>query len=626
MIPILFSATETQFDTQGLGALTDAISCIATEERNGMFELTMQYPMSGIHFEDITDRCIIYAIPSPYRLPQPFRVYRITKPMNGIVTVYAQHLTYDLSGVPLNPFTAANAPDAMAGLQSNAAVDSPFMFWTDKDTVAQFSVSVPSATRAVLGGQTGSILDVYSGEYEWDKYTVKLHGQRGQDNGVVIRYGKNLTDIEQDRNISNVATGIYPYWKGSDDTLVTCEPKVVPAPGTYDFTRVVPVDFSQDFEEQPTPQQLQERAEQYVQANKIGVPTVSIKASFVQLEQTEEYKDLALLEKCDLCDTVTIQFEALGVDAKAEIVKIETDVLLERYNSVEIGDARTNIADTIAGQQQEIKKRPTASDVESIAQGITSTILGAKGGAVRLLDTNNDGEPDTLYVADNPDPALAKKVWRINYEGWGASAKGYNGPFTVAATLEQGLYADFMTAGTLNAALVKVINLIADHLVSNSGTYSMEGWAASMLWKDGVNYRARTYVTDNSEGNSIGLFQVFSGSTDEEGNLKDGARLSQFQPNYLEVGSDGKGNFSGQIKAGTIDTDQGASIGGGMSVNELLSAKGGAEIGGYADINGPLYLNSAQIRPGPNQNLLTVDWILVPTSDGGTCWALASRA
>jgi phage minor structural protein len=555
MIPILFPATETMFDTQGLGALTDAISCLVTEERNGMFELTMQYPMSGIHFEDITDRSIIYAIPSPYRLPQPFRVYRITKPMNGIVTVYAQHLTYDLSGVPLNPFTAANAPDAMAGLQSNAAVDSPFMFWTDKDTVAQFSVNIPSATRAVLGGQTGSILDVYGGEYEWDKYTVKLHGQRGQDNGVVIRYGKNLTDIEQDRNISNVATGIYPYWKGSDDTLVTCEPKVVPAPGTYDFTRVVPVDFSQDFEEQPTPQQLQERAEQYVQANKIGVPTVSIKASFVQLEQTEEYKDLALLERCDLCDTVTIQFEALGVDAKAEIVKIETNVLLERYNSVEIGDSRTNIADTIAGQQQEIQKRPTASDVESIAQGITSTILGAKGGAVRLLDTNNDGEPDTLYIADNPDPALAKKVWRFNYEGWGASANGYNGPFTVAATLEQGLYADFMTAGTLNAALVKVVNLIADHVKSQSSGNTMEIDAASFELSAGSNLRASITASPAGSANSNGLIKLYYGTVDASGKMGSDARMCDIQPSYIKIGATSNGGCVGTLETNMVDTE-----------------------------------------------------------------------
>lgn len=483
MKPILFPSTATEFKTQGLGALSDAISCYVTEERNGEYELEMEYPVDGIHFSEIAKRCILLAIPSPYRLPQPFRIYRITKPLNGVCTIYAQHISYDLSKTPLNPFTAANAPAAMNGLSANAAISSEFTFWTDKTTVANFAVTVPSKTRSVLGGQTGSILDVYGGEYEWDNFTVKLHNQRGNDSGVVIRYGKNLTDLEQDENISNVLTGIYPYWTDTDGNLVVCDPKIVNAPGTYDFQAVDPVDFSQDFDEQPTPAQLKARAESYVQANNIGIPVVSISVSFVQLEQTEEYKDLALLEKCDLCDTVTVQFEKLGVNAKAKIVKIVTDVLLERYDSVEIGDARTNIADTISDQQQEIQKRPTSSVVENIASQITAAILGAKGGAVRLLDTNNDDVPDTLYIADNPDPTQAQKVWRFNYEGWGASKTGYNGPFTIAAGIEDGLYADFITAGTLNCALLNVINLVAQgvelygNFRTTNGNFFTELWA-----------------------------------------------------------------------------------------------------------------------------------------------------
>ena len=182
MIPVLFPATATEWATQGLGALSDAISCTVIEERNGIFELEMQYPMSGVHFDEMQNRCIILAIPSPYRAAQPFRIYRITKPLDGICTVYAQHVSYDLSGIPLNPFSAGSAPAAMAGLQSNAEGGSPFAFWTDKSTTANFAVTVPSSTRSVLGGQTGSILDVYGGEYAWDGYTVRLYNQRGQGN------------------------------------------------------------------------------------------------------------------------------------------------------------------------------------------------------------------------------------------------------------------------------------------------------------------------------------------------------------------------------------------------------------------------------------------------------------
>ena len=549
MKPILFPSTATEFTTQGLGVLTDAISCTVTEERNGAFELTMQYPDTGVHFGEITDRCIIYAIPSPYREPQPFRIYRITRPMDGIIMVYAQHITYDLSGVPLNPFTAVNAPDALSKLSLNAAVDSPFTFWTDKSTVASFAVSTPSSTRSVLGGSSGSILDVYGGEYEWDGFTVRLYGHRGYDNGVVISYGKNLTDIEQDRNISNVATGIYPYWTNAEGALVTCDPKIVNAPGTYDFTRVVPVDFSNDFEGQPTPAQLRERAEKYVEDNKIGIPKTSITASFVQLEQFTEYEDLALLEKCDLCDTVTIRYPQLGVEAKAEIVKIETDVLLERYNSVEIGDVRTNIADTIVGQQQEIKQKPSETYLREAVLALTETILGASGGAVRLLDTNNDGMPDTLYIADDPDPTKARKVWRFNHEGWGASNNGYNGPFSYGATLENGMVADFITAGTLNADLVNITNLISDHVVSRNGRFEMDLWAAVLKLMENDNLRVRIYSTGQGAG---GLVQVFSGTVTNEGGLGEDGAYSYLGPTGAGVGEKSDGSYTGTFRAGTL--------------------------------------------------------------------------
>ena len=455
MIPVLFPATETRFETQGIGVLSDTISCTVQEGLNEIYELEMQYPMGGLRFEEIKNRNLLYTIPSPYRLPQPFRIYRITKPLNGICTIYAKHISYDLSGIPLNPFTANSAPQAMLGLKTNAAVESPFTFWTNKSTVANFAVSVPSSTRSVLGGQAGSVLDAYGGEYEWDNFSVKLHTKRGSDNGVTIRYGKNLTDIEQDANISNLYTGIYPYWTDSEGNLVTCEPKIIYAPGTYDFEKILPADFSQDFGEKPTPEQLKARGDTYIKANRVGVPEVSMSVKFVQLEQTEEYKHLALLEKCDLGDTVTVQFAQLGVDVKARIVKTKTDCLTGRYIEVNIGQVRSTIADTIAGQQQEISKKPSSSQVEWIADQIAATIMGAKGGAVRLLDTNDDGMPDTLFIADNPAPEKAKKVWRFNFEGWGASSTGYNGPFTMAASIDFGLYADFITAGVINAALIK---------------------------------------------------------------------------------------------------------------------------------------------------------------------------
>ena len=465
--PILYNATETDFSHNGLGILGDCASCEVTEEANGSFELAMTYPMDGIHYEDIADRTIIKAKADQFRDPQLFRVYAVSKPMSGIVTVLAEHISYDLSGIPVKPFSADSAALALSGLKYNAVVPCPFNFWTDKATSANFTVQSPSSIRSKLGGVSGSILDVYGGDYEFDNYTVKLHNNRGLNRGVSIRYGKNLTDIKQEQNCSSVATGIYPYWASPENSeLVELPEKIVNAPGTYNFVKIRTVDFSKSFEKKPTEEQLRKKAESYIKNNEIGVPKVSMTVSFAQLNQTEEYKHLKLLERVSLFDRVNVEFPALRVSATAKVVKLVYDVLADRVKSVTLGSVRSNIADTIVQQQQEISQLPSKSFLELAVEALTDTILGAKGGSVRLLDTNDDGEPDTLYIADNPDPEQAVKVWRFNYEGWGASDNGYNGPFRLGATLKNGIVADFITAGTLDAALVNVVNIIADNIVA----------------------------------------------------------------------------------------------------------------------------------------------------------------
>ena len=305
--PILYSSQETRFTDNGLGILSDAVSCVVTEERNGAFELEMQYPADGLRYKDIKLRSLILAKPNPTANPQPFRVYRISKPMLGIVTVYAEHISYDLSGIPVSPFEAGSTAQAMAKLQASSAVENPFTFWTDKSTAASMKVAAPASIRSLLGGREGSVLDVYGGEYAFDRYTVRLYEQRGENRGVSIRYGKNLTDLQQEENCANVYTGAYPYWSGSEGQLVQLPEKILPAEGTYGFTRILALDLSSDFEEEPTMDQLRARARSYMKNNRIGVPDVSLSVSFVQLEQTEEYKDLALLEQVNLCDTVNVE-------------------------------------------------------------------------------------------------------------------------------------------------------------------------------------------------------------------------------------------------------------------------------------------------------------------------------
>ena len=457
MKPVLFSPTETSFSTNGIGILSDAISCRSIQELNGRYELELKYPITGLHFSDIQQRSIIQAKVDPASELQPFRVYQITKPSSGVVTVRARHLAYDLGGIPVSPFAAQSAPLALNGLSANAVTDCPFTFSTDKSTAAAFTVAVPSAIWSLLGGSQGGILDTYGGEYEFDRYNVKLWNRRGADRGVSIRYGKNLTSLEQDENCANCFTGVYPYWTNADGQLVQLPERVVNAPGAYSYSKIMPLDLSTEWQEVPTEDQLCTRTEQYIADNDIGKPAVSWKVEFVQLEQTEEYKGKALLERVLLGDTVSVEFAQMGVSATARVVAVDYDSILERYNSVTIGSVKSNISNTIAEQSKEIAAKPGKSEMQIAIEQLTNIILGAAGGSVRLLDTDGDKVPDTLYIADNPDPAKAIKVWRFNYEGWGASENGYNGPFVMGGTLKDGLLAEFIKAGVLSSADGKIV-------------------------------------------------------------------------------------------------------------------------------------------------------------------------
>lgn len=527
--PILYNPTETAFNHNGCGILGDCASCLVTEVGNGEFELSMQYPMDGIHFEDIRSRSIIKAKPDQFRQPQLFRVYNISKPsMNGIVNISAQHISYDLSGIPVAPFTADGVALALSGLKSNAVVDCPFEFWTDKNTSGKFTVPHPASIRSRLGGVQGSILDNYGGEYEFDNFTVKLHNNRGMDRGVSIRYGKNLTSLKQEENCQNLATGIYPYWQNQETGAVVQLPeKVVNAPGEYDFQKIRTVDFTSYFETEPTEEQLRSATERYIKNNEIGVPIVSLDVSFAQLQKSEEYKHLKLLERVSLFDTLSVEFPALKVSARAKVVKIIYNVLLDRVESVTLGSVRANIADTIVEQQKQIEQAPTKTDLQLAKEAATAWLTNGKGYKVERRAA--DGTViDTLYL-DTPDIETAVNVLRIGQSGIGFSHNGVNGPYLTAWTIDGHFVADFITAGTLNAALVKVINLIAEKLSSVSGKSEVRisGAVFKMLYDGRIT--AEIY---NEFGTTA---QIYMYGYDESGN-----RLGYGSLNYhqIEFGGD----------------------------------------------------------------------------------------
>ena len=520
---ILYDHDEEAFTSNGLGALPDAASCTVTEERNGGYEVEMEYPLTGSHFHDIQKRRILYVKPNPYDDPQPFRIYSITKPINGIVTVHAAHLSYDTSGsiVKLFPADAGSASAAMSYLKNFSVPSTPFTFFTNVGKSGTMSVPKPSSIRSLLGGSDGSILDTFGGEYLFDKWNISLLESRGSNRGVTIRYGKNMTDLEQEENDTDFYTGVYPFWYSESENggLVTLSANdgIVNAPGNYDLVKIMPLDlYSEDFGkettdsegytttiEKPTEAELLAAAQKYIANNKIGIPKVSLDVSFVMLAQTEEYKDFARLETVKLCDTVTVEFEKLGVKTTAKCIKTVYNVLTDKYDSIELGEPKSSLAETVSNQGTLIEEASDKSYMERAIQNATDLIMSGKlGGYVTV--TKNE-----IYIADNKDLDKAVKVWRWNSGGLGYSSSGKDGPFGTAMTSDGKIVADYISTGNLDCSVLNVSNIHGDSILVdtigalngiNQQTDSYQYIKTGLLDSEGNYGIAIGQLTTNSDG------------------------------------------------------------------------------------------------------------------------------
>lgn len=438
MIPILFDKNATVFTTNGLGRLTEAITAEVTEQRNGSYEMTLVYPITGRLYSEISNGSIIVVKPSPAGSYQAFRVYKISRPINGLVTLYCRHLSYWLSYIPVKPFSASTLAGALSGFVTNALEPCPFTFSADFVSASSYEVDLPGSIRSYLGGQRGSIIDVYGNgaEWEFDNFSCILHAHRGQDRGVVLRYGKQITDLKQEENIENTITGVYPYWRSDAVTVKLPAPVSSLAAASFPFPRTVVKDWSDKWENAPTEAALQAAAESYVASAGIGVPSVSIDVNFVALADTLEYKDIAPLETVELCDTVAVYFEQLGVTSySGKVIETTFDVLRERYKTVKIGDTRHSLADTIEDTIDSVALRPTYAEAQVSIDKATGVLNSGKRGHA-IFGRTSEGWADELYFTDNENIYDAVKVLKINMNGIGFSSTGIDGLFAQSWTLD----------------------------------------------------------------------------------------------------------------------------------------------------------------------------------------------
>ena len=578
MIPILFPASATTFNTNGLGRLADCLTCVVSEERNGPYECEITYPVTGVHFNDIKLSSIVVVKPSPTQNLQAFRVYRMSRPMKGVVTIYLRHISYQLSFIPFKAFSAQSLAGALAGFKTNALEPCPFTMTADFTSTSSFAVPLPASIRSYLGGREGSIIDVYGNgaEWEWDNYNCKLHAHRGADRGVVLRYGKNIIDLKQEQNIENTITGVLSYWTSDQVNVVLSTPVESPTAQNFPFPRTVVVDMTDKWENAPTQAELRQATQRFVQQTGVGIPKVSIELSFLNLADTLEYKNNAPAEQINLCDTITVDFVSLGVQTKAKIVKVEYDVLLERYNKLNIGDSRSSLADTIEDQMQALALRPTLDQTRTSIDRATGVLNSGLRGHV-IINRNQEGWANEILFLDNENMAAARNVLRINNAGIGFSSTGYQGPYYQSWTIDghfalggvNNAYGDFeildssgKPLGEWNKDGLRFFDSAQKVLLAiNHGgmfLYNASGQKLAQLTPNGLN------VYEGSiEGGTIKIGQNFQ--VDRQGNMT--ANNGKFNGGTIQIGNkfnvrnDGTmtatgANFSGNITAGTIKIGQ----------------------------------------------------------------------
>lgn len=523
--PILYKANETNFERLGLGVLSDNVEAFTIEKRNGEFYFEMKYPIGGKLFNELKNERIIKADVSMNLKNQRFEIVRITKPSKGLVTVYADHVHYQSEKSQLKPEVpfSGSAHLALNTWRNNIVGDHEFTTYSDIDFASSGTWSInrhKSARRALLG-TAGSMLDIYGGEYRFDNYHIQLLQARGNDTGALIAYGKNLTDLEQEEQIANTYTSVYPYSvilkEDETEELVTLPEHFIDSEHVDNFARrkIMLVDFSD--EQIDNIADLRSRAESYIVSNNVGVPSVNLRVKFLDLAKTKDYENLKAIEHINLCDWVTVYFEKFGIRRRAKVIMTKWNCNLDRYEEIELGDARAGLSESIS----------TTVDgrLETVINRLNTVQLAA------------DGKTKIFRGTETPVNANEGDVWFKPIAEGGREMHIFNG---AEWQLEE--YSAGSLKGTINFANLNAINFIADNI--SGGRMNLANDLSITNGDELVLY------IDPQSGQVVGNFSEL------QINFKDVATKEDLEEIELQKGDDGKTAYDLAVEEGFEGTLQ----------------------------------------------------------------------
>lgn len=473
-LPRLYDSTES-LNGNGLGVLRDAISCIVTEVRNGEFELELEYKKDGFLSNDIKTGRIIRANASKKLRNQYFRIYDIKKDINENTFIYAEHLSFDLRvNTLIEAKVKGTCKTIMDTILKNSVNETPFTMLSDITTTNTYENKLISTHDALT-----ELHNLFKpSDVLRDKFYYSILRNRGEDKNVLIAYKKNITGFKCIENKDNLCTRIVPYIK-KDTELTTANTDVeitglettelkeeyiyisgykIDAPNIndYDIQYTKAVDYTDDvFWEtyEKNKENLKILASNYFNLNKTYIPSFSYEIDLVALSETNEYEEMSFLEDIELCDTVMIKNSLYNVSDKVKVSELKFNVLQDKVISLKLGDTSTTLKSIMSDKVEEAIKHTEASktELQQIIEHVTSQITGNDGGYVKLYPPDN---PSEIFIMDNENPALAKKVLRINKSGIGFG-NNINGPFSTAWTCDGVFNASFIKTGVMSANLIK---------------------------------------------------------------------------------------------------------------------------------------------------------------------------
>lgn len=527
MKPVLFEHNVLDFSGHGLGTLADATSCKVSCEENGAYDLTMTYPIVGAHAKDLAERRIILAKPSPEESSQPFRIYKIIRPIDGNLQVYAHHLSYDLNDCILKPISGSSLDSVISQLSGNVVGDCNFIFTydyptkesADDGTIGSFELEKPMTLRAaMLANSSNNIASTYKGVWIFDGLKCTLKRKDVVDRGAVIKYGVNLIDLSQERSLEEVYTHVYPYWRGGKkNKYYDLEP--IAATSITSFKKIYPLDLSSKYQKAPSDASMRQSAEEFIEKNELGQIPVNITASMVQLEKTLEYKNAKGIKKIARGDTVRVEYLRLGVGTSARITKTEYDVLSELYTSIGIGTVKQSLPKAVVKDREENKK----TWWQAIAAGKTATdyITEKDDGTVDFGTGNHkftikedglefNGVRNNVPIWHNSDAkAFEPQTLNLDLSSFSTISIEFGSVMNGQLTSESGLQTTIAVVGSTtgkttrglfnwNYSQSRLFTTYPDRIVFQQGQYSASRYADIPEGGGKVTVDGVTLYTDNS--------------------------------------------------------------------------------------------------------------------------------